>query len=430
MLLTENFLLMKTRMQSLNHIRRLNAWGQDLDDVSLLSQLDNVEVISLSVNNINTLEPFRGLPHLQELHLRKNVIADLAELDHLRWCPELRVLTLRENPVAYSNIYRELVIALLPQLEKLDDVEITDVEAAQACAVIERRQVECGGDWALLFEREASCMSAHMAEDAEYEAEQRKQEEARQKELLREQRRKSHAGLTEQSPGGADASPFGEPVGRTRSSGDLGPKSPAPPVMSSPAKPTRGSFDVNGPARRTPPAQSRASSSSVSAATPSTGHHAPPRGPLPASPVVQSPEILNSVLNLLSCLDMESLELVKCRTETHIARLREAQQGSSHDLPRRTKSENCSTAGGPQERFTPSSENGGAGGSRLSRQGSNPHLDRESRPAVSRAQLQRLGQEFEEEDPARSFEGGGAKSAPHSNGQHRKVGSGRPVMCL
>ena len=41
--------------------------------------------------------------------------------------------------------------------------------------MIERRQVECGGDWALLFEREASCMSAHMAEDAEYEAEQRKQ---------------------------------------------------------------------------------------------------------------------------------------------------------------------------------------------------------------------------------------------------------------
>lgn len=39
----------------LSDVKSLNCWGQDLADVSILSQMPNVEVLSLSVNQISTL---------------------------------------------------------------------------------------------------------------------------------------------------------------------------------------------------------------------------------------------------------------------------------------------------------------------------------------------------------------------------------------
>ncbi len=40
----------------LSDVKSLNCWGQDLADVSILSQMPNVEVLSLSVNQISTLK--------------------------------------------------------------------------------------------------------------------------------------------------------------------------------------------------------------------------------------------------------------------------------------------------------------------------------------------------------------------------------------
>lgn len=47
--LTAEFLKMKTR-QNLNQIVKLNLWGSDLADVSILNSLTNLEVIALTVN--------------------------------------------------------------------------------------------------------------------------------------------------------------------------------------------------------------------------------------------------------------------------------------------------------------------------------------------------------------------------------------------
>lgn len=40
----------------LSDVKSLNCWGQDLAEVSILSQMPNVEVLSLSVNQISTLK--------------------------------------------------------------------------------------------------------------------------------------------------------------------------------------------------------------------------------------------------------------------------------------------------------------------------------------------------------------------------------------
>lgn len=49
MTLTQEFLVMKTR-QPVNQIVKLNLWGNDLLDVSILKNLSNLEILALTVN--------------------------------------------------------------------------------------------------------------------------------------------------------------------------------------------------------------------------------------------------------------------------------------------------------------------------------------------------------------------------------------------
>ena len=59
-ILTKKFILGKTRLDSVASVKNLNFWGQELNDVSIISEMPNVEVVSLSVNNIDTLKPFEN----------------------------------------------------------------------------------------------------------------------------------------------------------------------------------------------------------------------------------------------------------------------------------------------------------------------------------------------------------------------------------
>lgn len=127
----------KTRVDRLSDVKSLNCWGQDLADVSILSQMPNVEVLSLSVNQISTLKDFAQCLKLQELYLRKNEVAELAEVQWLVDLPDLRVLWLSDNPCADIPNYRQKVLQYLPKLTKLDNDDVT---------VGEKRDVETKAD--------------------------------------------------------------------------------------------------------------------------------------------------------------------------------------------------------------------------------------------------------------------------------------------
>ncbi len=94
--------------------------------------MQEVEVLSLSVNNIRGLADFAFCPSLRELYLRRNSISDPAEVLHLQGLTALRTLWLSDNPVASTPNYRAFVIANLPQLTKLDDKPIEEAERAAA----------------------------------------------------------------------------------------------------------------------------------------------------------------------------------------------------------------------------------------------------------------------------------------------------------
>jgi Leucine-rich repeat (LRR) protein len=87
--LTEAMVSQKTRL-GLNAVKKLNMWGLNLTDVSIISQMPNLEVLSLSVNHIQSLKPFASCVNLTEVFLRANQIADFAEVQYLAGLPASR----------------------------------------------------------------------------------------------------------------------------------------------------------------------------------------------------------------------------------------------------------------------------------------------------------------------------------------------------
>ena len=133
-ILRESLVYAKTKVQDLSHVKHLNLWGSELSDVSIVSLMDNVEIISLSVNKVNTLVDFSYCANLQELYLRKNNLQDLEEIIFLKDLKKLKLLFLADNPCSDHPFYKPFILRVLPNLLKLDDEEITyrDRQAAKS----------------------------------------------------------------------------------------------------------------------------------------------------------------------------------------------------------------------------------------------------------------------------------------------------------
>ncbi|XP_069783649.1 cilia and flagella associated protein 410 isoform X1 [Narcine bancroftii] len=186
MSLSRNLVLSRAKASDLDTVRKLNCWGSNLKDLSVLRDMPNIEVITLrcplvftdgkgpvcppdpnfsytsiksplilhhskekkpvnfascssiqttsSVNNISSLVDFQYCQNISELYLRKNNIQNLMEICYLKGLHRLRVLWLSENPCCGTDLhkYRMTVLRNLPQLQKLDNQAVTEEELTQA----------------------------------------------------------------------------------------------------------------------------------------------------------------------------------------------------------------------------------------------------------------------------------------------------------
>jgi cilla- and flagella-associated protein len=126
--LTRDYLLSKSKHSTLAEIKNVNLWGNDIADVSIFRELPNVEIVSMSINKIESLKDFAACSKLKELYLRKNQVSDLSEVHALAQLPHLTMLWLSNNPCANHLHYRLYVIKTLPGLLKLDNIDITSDE--------------------------------------------------------------------------------------------------------------------------------------------------------------------------------------------------------------------------------------------------------------------------------------------------------------
>ncbi|XP_071471083.1 cilia- and flagella-associated protein 410 isoform X4 [Marmota flaviventris] len=134
MKLTRKMVLSRAKASELHSVRKLNCWGSRLTDISICREMPSLEVITLSVNSVSTLEPVSRCRRLSELYVRRNRIPSLDELFYLKDLPHLRVLWLAENPCCGSSphLYRMTVLRNLPGLQKLDNQAVTEEELARA----------------------------------------------------------------------------------------------------------------------------------------------------------------------------------------------------------------------------------------------------------------------------------------------------------
>ena len=130
--LSRELIAQKVKSDRIESIRNLNLWGSNIEDISIIEEMPSLEIVSLSVNKIRTLRPFASLENLRELYLRRNLISNLNEIKYLADCQNLSVLWLSENPICDNPNYRSVVICVLPQLQKLDDIAITEEEREKA----------------------------------------------------------------------------------------------------------------------------------------------------------------------------------------------------------------------------------------------------------------------------------------------------------
>ncbi|XP_076267396.1 uncharacterized protein LOC143200690 isoform X4 [Rhynchophorus ferrugineus] len=130
--LTEEMVIARTKISDLSKVKRLNCWGSELVDISLLRKIPNVEVLSLSINKINSLADFQYCKRLEELYIRQNDIRDLNEVVYLQNLSNLKNLWLGENPCSNTEGYRRAVLKALPQLQKLDNIAVTQEELRDA----------------------------------------------------------------------------------------------------------------------------------------------------------------------------------------------------------------------------------------------------------------------------------------------------------
>ena len=122
--LTIEFILNKANNSNPKSIRVLNLRGSQISDISILSELTSLENISLSANQIKDISVFKKLKNIRELYLKDNQINDFSQFENLKNCKKLEKLAIKGNPITTIPNYIQKIVEILPQLKKLDDIEL------------------------------------------------------------------------------------------------------------------------------------------------------------------------------------------------------------------------------------------------------------------------------------------------------------------
>ncbi len=122
--LTIDFILNKANNNNPKNIRVLNLRGNKISDISILSELTALENISLNANQIKDISVFKKLKNIREIYLKDNQINDLTQFENLKNCKKLEKLAIKDNPITTIPNYIQKIVEILPQLKKLDDLDL------------------------------------------------------------------------------------------------------------------------------------------------------------------------------------------------------------------------------------------------------------------------------------------------------------------
>lgn len=108
--------------------------------VENLNKLKKLQYLNLALNNIEKVENLERCESLEKLDLTLNFIGDIESVCSLKYNMHLRHLYLTGNPCADFDDYKEYIIANLPQIETLDNREITRTERIKVCIIANKKR--------------------------------------------------------------------------------------------------------------------------------------------------------------------------------------------------------------------------------------------------------------------------------------------------
>lgn len=128
--------------EDIEKIEHIQNWCRNLKILylqnNLISKIENVgklkelNYINLALNNIERVENLEGCESLKKLDLTVNFVGELTSVESLKGNIFLEELYLVGNPCALYEGYKEYVCATLPQLQKLDGLDIEKSERIKA----------------------------------------------------------------------------------------------------------------------------------------------------------------------------------------------------------------------------------------------------------------------------------------------------------
>ena len=122
--LTLDIILSEVNNKNISSLTSLNIHGKNINDISILSKFPTLENISLINNKITDLNVFKNLKNLKKLNLKDNEIMEFNQIEPLKNCKQLESLCLMENQITKEPNYVQKIKEFLPQLKKIDDIEL------------------------------------------------------------------------------------------------------------------------------------------------------------------------------------------------------------------------------------------------------------------------------------------------------------------
>ena len=110
------------------HIKILLLQNNMIPKMENLSKLKELEYINLTLNNIEKIEGLEGCDSLKKIDLTCNFIGAenlLESVKNLRKCSSIEEVYLMGNPLCDFDKYKQIVIAICPNIQSIDGEKIT-----------------------------------------------------------------------------------------------------------------------------------------------------------------------------------------------------------------------------------------------------------------------------------------------------------------
>ncbi|KAG3034182.1 hypothetical protein PC121_g2852 [Phytophthora cactorum] len=154
-----------SELEKMTELRSLDVSHNAVESLQEVATLSKLLVLKCSSNQIADLSWIAGLNYLEELWIRDNRI-ESAQLAYLQQLTALQTLVIHPNPCTEQDDYVLVIIKVLPWLQRVDTIIITEELREEARHAEERGALDSGATDCSLFSLSGRSEDPRMSEDS------------------------------------------------------------------------------------------------------------------------------------------------------------------------------------------------------------------------------------------------------------------------